>query len=153
VIRTIEGFVQDEHGDWAAELSCHHRQHVRHRPPFWDRPWVVTAEGRAAHLGTTLDCPLCDRAEFPSGLRTVRTAGPFDAATLPPGLRTSHVVAEHTWGRLRVLEGSVRFTMATTPPVDVRLDAGEEQAIPPGVTHALTVEGPVRVAIEFLTAT
>jgi mannose-6-phosphate isomerase-like protein (cupin superfamily) len=50
-----------------------------------------------------------------------------------------------------VLEGAVRFTMQTTPRIDVRLRAGQEQAIPPGVDHALAVEGPVRLAVDFLT--
>jgi tellurite resistance-related uncharacterized protein len=151
VIRTIEGFHRDEEGDWVAELSCLHGQHVRHRPPLWDRAWVGTEQGRAEHLGSTLDCPLCDRAELPLGLETVRTAGPFDASILPAGLRGSHRVADRTWGRLRVLEGAVRFTMQTTPRIDVRLRAGQEQAIPPGVDHALAVEGPVRLAVDFLT--
>ena len=152
MIRTIERFTEDEHGDWVAELSCLHRQHVRHQPPFVQRPWVLTEEGRAEHLGRQLDCPLCDRAELPPGLAVARVAGPFDASTLPAALRSAHRVADHTWGRLHVLEGSLGFTMETTPPIDVRLGAGEEQAIPPGVPHALAVDGPVRVAIEFLTA-
>ena len=110
VLRTIEGFSPDEQGDWVAHLACLHRQHVRHRPPFRDRPWVLTGQGRAEHLGTPLDCPLCDRAELPAGLEVVRTAGPFDATTLPAGLRRSHRVADRTWGRLRVLKGAVGFT-------------------------------------------
>ena len=57
--RRIVGFHQDEVGDWVAELECGHSQHVRHDPPFVSRPWVVTEEGRAERLGTTLDCPPC----------------------------------------------------------------------------------------------
>ena len=57
--RTITGFHQDEHGDWIATLSCGHTQHVRHKPPFIERPWVVTPEGRSAHLGARLTCGLC----------------------------------------------------------------------------------------------
>jgi len=52
MIRTIVGFHRDEEGDWVAELSCDHAQHVRHRPPFWDREWVTTEEGRTARIGT-----------------------------------------------------------------------------------------------------
>jgi tellurite methyltransferase len=151
VIRTIEGFHSDEDGDWVAELSCLHSQHVRHSPPFRERPWVRTEAGRADHVGTELDCPLCDRAEPPEGLSCARTAGPFDQSSVPAGLRSDHRVADHTWGRLRVLDGAVRFTMATTPPVDRRLGAGEAQDIPPGVTHSLGVDGPVRLAVDFLT--
>jgi hypothetical protein len=65
VIRTIEGFHQDGEGDWVAELSCGHTQHVRHRPPFVERPWVTTAAGREGRLGADLDCLLCDEGEPP----------------------------------------------------------------------------------------
>lgn len=55
----IAGFHQDADGDWVAELACGHGQHVRHRPPWQMRPWVATADGRAARIGQAIDCPLC----------------------------------------------------------------------------------------------
>jgi hypothetical protein len=58
-VRRIVGFHQDELGDWVAELSCGHSQHVRHRPLFFDRPWVLTEAGRAARIGTPIECPEC----------------------------------------------------------------------------------------------
>lgn len=146
----ISGFHPDPHGDWVAELSCLHNQHVRHRPPFQERPWVVTEAGRTARLGTGIDCPLCDRAELPDGLSVVRTAGPFDAATLPAGLRKAHRVADGVWGRLRVIDGSAAISIDTDPPIHARLFAGESQPIPPGVPHAVLVDGPVRLAVDFL---
>ena len=148
--RTIAGFHQDDKGDWVAELSCLHNQHVRHRPPFQERPWVTTEAGRTARLGTEILCPLCDRAEIPDGLQVSRTAGPFDATTLPPGLRKAHRVAEGVWGRLRVIEGSAGISLDTDPPIRVQLAAGDAQPIPPGVPHAVTVDGPVRLAVDFL---
>lgn len=60
------GFHQDEEGDWVAHLSCGHTQHVRHRPPFQERPWVVEEEGRRSRIGARLECPLCDRVEPPT---------------------------------------------------------------------------------------
>jgi len=42
-----------------ADLDCGHSQHVRHDPPWQVRPWVVTEEGRKAHLGIELSCALC----------------------------------------------------------------------------------------------
>ncbi len=63
--RTIVGFEQDEVGDWVALLECGHRQHVRHRPPWQERPWVVTAEGRKERVGSPLECRECDEAEAP----------------------------------------------------------------------------------------
>ncbi|HLF40975.1 MAG TPA: DUF3565 domain-containing protein, partial [Acidimicrobiia bacterium] len=97
MIRTITGFHQDEEGDWVAELSCLHNQHVRHRPPFFDRPWAEAESGRAGAVGADIECPLCDRAELPDGLELVRTAGPFDDVTLPAGLRRAHLVADGVW--------------------------------------------------------
>jgi len=63
VQQKIIGYHQDELGDWVAELACHHGQHVRHQPPFINRSWVTTAEGRAQVLGAVLNCVRCDRGE------------------------------------------------------------------------------------------
>jgi tellurite methyltransferase len=152
VIRAIEAFHQDDVGDWVAELSCLHNQHVRHNPPFQERPWVTTEAGRTGRLGGPLECPLCDRLELPDGLEVVRTAGPFDAASLPPALQRAHRVADRTWGLLRVLEGAVVFAIETIPATTRRIAAGEEQPIPPGVAHEVRVEEPepVRLAVDFL---
>jgi tellurite resistance-related uncharacterized protein len=149
MLRAIVGFHRDEEGDWVAELSCLHNQHVRHRPPFQQRPWVLDDAGRASRLGAELECPLCERAEFPEGLELARVAGPFDADSLPAGLRRDHRVADSVWGCLQVESGSVWFSMRTEPPLEARLEAGARQPIPPGVAHALTVEGPVRLAVAF----
>ena len=63
--RRIVGYRQDEHGDWVAELECGHSQHVRHNPPWVNRPWVATPQGRAEKLGQELSCKHC--AEGRSG--------------------------------------------------------------------------------------
>ena len=150
MIRTIDGFHRDDQGDWIADLSCLHSQHVRHRPPFFDRPWVGTEDGRRGRIGSEIDCPLCDRAELPDGLVLVRTAGPFDKAALPAGLQRAHRVAERTWGRVRVLDGAVSIAVATTPPIERELSAGDSQALPPTVEHVLRVTGAVSLAVDFL---
>ena len=58
--RRIIGFHQDQEGDWVAELECGHNQHVRHDPPWQERAWVLSSEGRAGRLGTELTCRLCE---------------------------------------------------------------------------------------------
>jgi uncharacterized caspase-like protein len=57
--RAIIGFHQDEHKDWVADLECGHTQHVRHQPPWQERPWTMTADGRKKQLGQTLACKKC----------------------------------------------------------------------------------------------
>lgn len=59
--QAIVGYHLDAEGHWVAELACGHNQHVRHDPPWTNRPWVVTAEGRASKLGVTLPCRKCDQ--------------------------------------------------------------------------------------------
>lgn len=58
--KPIVGFHQDGERHWVAELECGHFQHVRHNPPWIDRGWVVTAEGRNAAIGARLPCKKCD---------------------------------------------------------------------------------------------
>jgi hypothetical protein len=60
--RRIVGFHQDEEGHWVADLECGHTQHVRHLPPWQNRPWVLAEEGRAGFLGRALDCVACSPA-------------------------------------------------------------------------------------------
>jgi hypothetical protein len=57
--RRILAFHQDDLGDWVADLECGHGQHVRHDPPWQQRPWVITDAGRSEHLGTILYCVRC----------------------------------------------------------------------------------------------
>ena len=59
----IEGFHLDGEDHWVADLACGHKQHVRHQPPWMNRPWVLTPEGRQTRLGVELDCKRCDEAQ------------------------------------------------------------------------------------------
>lgn len=61
----ITGYHRDDAGDWVAELACGHFQHVRHNPPWINRPWVVTRAGRESRLGWTLRCKKCAAGEPP----------------------------------------------------------------------------------------
>ena len=58
--RAVIGFERDEEGRWVARLACGHGQHARHDPPWTVREWVTTEEGRAARVGTEIDCKRCD---------------------------------------------------------------------------------------------
>ena len=59
--RAIVGYHLDEHDDWVAELACGHFQHVRHDPPWTNRPWTRTPAGRDGALGQVLACRKCDQ--------------------------------------------------------------------------------------------
>ncbi len=59
-LQKIIGFHQDLEQQWVADLLCGHGQHVRHDPPWQERPWTQTAAGRQAHVGQPLACKRCD---------------------------------------------------------------------------------------------
>jgi len=69
---------------------------------------------------------------------------------MPAGLRRAHRVAAGTWGRIVVHAGRLRFTAATTPAIDVELEAGSVQGIPPEVVHEVEPVGAVLFSVEFL---
>ncbi len=57
--RAIAAFYEDVEGHFVAILACGHEQHVRHRPPFIERPWVLTEGGRQSKIGVEVDCIRC----------------------------------------------------------------------------------------------
>ena len=63
VPRKIVSFHLDESRDWVAKLECGHQQHVRHNPPWNERHWVTTTQGRREHIGQELSCSACRGAE------------------------------------------------------------------------------------------
>jgi hypothetical protein len=65
VQRAIVGFHKDEEDHWAADLECGHSRHFRHQPPWQNRAWVLTEEGRAQFLGTKIECVKCDDLHLP----------------------------------------------------------------------------------------
>ena len=58
--RLIIALHQDDQGDWVVDLECGHSQHVRHQPPWVERLWVTTPDGRQNRLGSPVDCRQCD---------------------------------------------------------------------------------------------
>ncbi len=58
--QAIVGFHLDEEGHYVADLACGHTQHVRHDPPWQNRPWVLTEQGRKEKLGVMLECKKCE---------------------------------------------------------------------------------------------
>ncbi len=134
-----------------AHLACGHTQHVRHRPPFQDRPWVMEEAGRRDRIGAPLECPLCDRAELPEGLDMLRSTPSWDAGSMPPGLRKEHRLAAGIWAVLTVEEGEVRFrSPALSGAADVTVAAGSTQAVPPEAPHTVELAPGTRFHLDIL---
>jgi tellurite resistance-related uncharacterized protein len=142
----INGFRQDDAGDWVAELLCGHGQHMRHRPPFTERGWVCTAEGRAGKVGGAIDCPLCDAIVMPRDAVEYRRTVTFTEETLPRGLRADHRTKAGTWARIVVEQGEVDYHVRGRV---LRLDASHPGLVEPAISHHVTPVGAVRLHVEF----
>ena len=147
--RAMTGFHLDEAGDWVAELDCGHGQHVRHRPPFVNRPWVVSDTGRRAMLGAELDCVRCDRMEWPDGLVAYRRTPEFDETTTPAGLKSEHATKRGVWARIHVVSGALHYRVGDPIHRSLRIEAATSGIIVPEVPHWVEPEGPARFFVEF----
>lgn len=152
--RHITSFTRDAEGHWVARLDCHHPQHVRHRPPLTDRPWVTTEAGRASRIGAPLDCLRCDDFEWPAGLVCVHSTPIFDARRVPAGLLRDHTTRQGTWGRIVVLDGALDYVTAVGR--HWRLEPGRGGSgvdgagvVVPGMKHHVAPVGDVRFRVEF----
>ena len=144
--RRIVGFHPDEEGDFVAELDCLHQQHVRHKPPFMNRPWVTTKSGRTEQLDTEIECSPCDRFELPTGLVPYKKT-PEYSSEIPKGLLKDHTT--QTWARLCVLQGQLVFTSSLGMK---NVSVGESQVIAPQMKHAIRQDSddPLWFYVEFL---
>jgi len=149
--RPIIGFRTDDEGHWVARLDCGHAQHVRHTPPFMNRPWVMSEAGRASRLGQRLDCVRCDAAELPAEFVAYKRTPIFDAATVPAGLRRNHSTRAGVWARIVVLDGALRYHVAGAATVQ-DLSRGRGGVVVPEVLHHVEPVGTVRFYVEFYRA-
>lgn len=152
MLRAIDRFHQDEVGDWVADLRCGHGQHVRHRPPFWVREWVLTPEGRAEKVGVELPCVLCDRFELPAGHAPYKRTRDFDQLSIPDGLKKDHSTKPGVWGVIHVLAGRLRYIVEPPLASERLLEPGVPGIVVPEVLHRVVPEGPARFFVEFYRA-
>lgn len=91
-------------------------------------------------------------ATLPEGAEAYRTIGPFDAETLPRGLRAEHNLKPGTWGVVALTEGTLRFVWDAEEGGAEELAAPAEIAVPPEIPHHVEGEGPFLLTITFYRA-
>lgn len=146
--RPIIGFGHDDTGDWVATLSCGHLQHVRHTPPFINRPWVTTEKGRKSKIGKNLNCVRCDRFEIPDSFVAYKKTPVFTEESLPAGLKSDHSTKTGVWGKIIVTGGKLRYCVAALD-TDVELSLNNPGIVVPEVLHSVEPLGAVSFFVEF----
>lgn len=150
--QAIIGFQQDEEKHWVAELSCGHKQHVRHDPPWQNRPWVTTAEGRNEKLGTALECNKCDMPRLPpkERLTLLNSSVKISAGSLPAELLAEEQLPGNIWYEISVLSGQIQLIFTATD-ISRRqgflLDYEFSGIVPPQRPFQLKPNGPVELRI------
>lgn len=145
--RKIVGFHQDSDGVWVADLECTHTQHVRHDPPWQERAWVMTADGRRDKLGAELDCVFCNMGTVPDDAKPYKKTARFTETTVPAGLLKDHRVKPDVWGHIVVEEGKLEYTCNRGTFV---LKPGVVGIVEPDVVHHVRPVGSVVFYVEFL---
>jgi tellurite resistance-related uncharacterized protein len=93
-----------------------------------------------------------DHGQLPPDVHLVRTTDEFTDTSVPTGLLRAHRVASGVWGRLRVLDGALRFVWETGDDGDgesVDLAAGDSLVIPPDTPHRVEPGPGSRFVVEF----
>lgn len=145
--REIIGFHRDHANDWVAELDCGHGQHVRNKPPFTNRPWVVTQAGRERHLGSILQCVRCDRLEMPEDVEPCAITPEYTEHSIPADLLCQHATQRGVWGQIVVCAGMLACIFESDELARLEIEAGQTACIPPLVVHRVVPKGTVRFHI------
>jgi tellurite resistance-related uncharacterized protein len=93
--------------------------------------------------------PLLPRGALPPGSEPYRTIGPFDARSLPQGLRKQHQLKDGAWGLLALSAGSLRFVWDDAAGGTDELTAPASLVVPPQVLHHVEGDGPFELTITF----
>jgi tellurite methyltransferase len=122
-------FIEDHAGGLTAVLDCGHRQNVRERE-------------------ISVDCPQCDRFEWPVDFIAYKRTPEFTETTIPAGLLKDHATKKGVWARIVVLEGCLMYTVEMLNAT-FRLDPATPGIVLPEVLHHIAPLGAVRFYVEF----
>ena len=89
---------------------------------------------------------------LPPQLEAYKRTPEFSHETLPSGLRRSHSTKAGVWGRIVVLEGSLRYRILEPRPLELMLTPDRPGVIEPEILHEVEPAGAVRFYVEFLRA-
>lgn len=86
---------------------------------------------------------------LPAALVHYKSTPVFDQDSVPAGLRRAHSTAAGVWGRIVVLEGSLRYVIEAPAVEEYLLAPGTPGIVEPGVPHHVAIDAPVRFCVEF----
>ena len=88
--------------------------------------------------------------ELPEHVAVYKQTRVFDFATTPRGFLEDHSTRANVWGRLKVLEGRLTYTILEPVEEVHQLLSGESGIITPEQRHRVALEEGTRFFVEFL---
>lgn len=149
--RPIVEFGLGDDGDLVAILSCGHSQHVRHNPPFINRPWTATAEGRSGMIGKPLNCVRCDNFELPDHFIPYKRTTEFNEESVPAALRKDHSTKTGVWAKITVTRGKLLYRVPALGK-ETELSVDRLGIVLPEVLHNVEPLGSASFFVEFYKA-
>ena len=141
--KKIVGFHVDELGDWVADLECGHAQHVRHNPPWINRPWVLERAGREGSLGMLLDCLKCNMPTIPVSARQIDCSEILDLQALVSHYTEVQKNDGDYWIKVVVSEGELVYQQVADKTTGYVIDQAFSAVIAPGEMFALSSKASV----------
>lgn len=145
----IVGFHIDDQGDWVADLECGHAQHVRHNPPWVNRPWVLEVEGRKRALGTLLDCLKCNMPRIPSEAQQIACSAMLTQQAISEKDADLQYNDADTWVKVVVHEGELIYQQIADKTIGYVIDSEFAAVIAPGERFVLREKGRVRYQLFY----
>ena len=87
---------------------------------------------------------------LPADVAAYRQTPEFDEHTTPEALRRSHETKPGVWGRICVLQGSLRYRILEPQSEEHVLSPARVGIVEPEVPHEVEPLGEVRFYVEFL---
>lgn len=147
--KKIVGFHVDEVGDWVADLECGHAQHVRHNPPWINRPWVLDREGRERSLGVLLDCLKCNMPAIPVSARQIDCSERIDQRVLVDQYAGVQHNNSGCWIKVAVSEGELVYQQVADNIKGYVIDTEFSAVIAPGERFSLSAKGAVLFQLHY----
>src|SRR5262249_24227 len=101
-------------------------------------------------LRKRFDGRLTPMKQLPQNVVPYQRTREFAESTIPAGLRRRHTTKAGVWGRICVLEGSLRYRILDPVREEHVLSAERPGIVEPQVPHEVEPLGNVRFFVEFL---
>ena len=121
-----------------ARLSCGH-----------DHPAGDAGEPGTVASDSTVDCPRCDRLEWPEGLEAYNRTPTFTEQTVPEALLENHHTKSGVWARIHVEQGRLEYTREEPERSVEILEPGAFGTVLPEARHRVRPLGAVSFHVQF----